>query len=178
MSFSPLSCRASHSCVPPSLAGFLLPLQHLVPISEEKKEKDLPALTPTPQKSSWIRKLTNKWTPQSTHHKKNPQTHRTARTQYFFFFFFFFEILVTMIPRHDRYKCNGLSPGVATAEWSSLRWLSETGALLSNGLVSSAAIYYLSISQCGRRRKLGGEGGEPERRVMEMETGTATTLEK
>lgn len=47
---------------------------------------------PRPLKSIWISiKRTNKWT---EHHsqlitKKNPQTHRTARTQYFFFSFFF-----------------------------------------------------------------------------------------
>lgn len=109
-----------------------------------------------------------------THRHTEQQEHSTLFL--FFFFLLFFEILVTITPCHDRYKCNGLSPGVATVEWSSLRWLSETGALLSNRLVSSAVMYNRSVSQCGRRRRM--RGGKPGKGVTEMETGTTTTLGK
>lgn len=145
------------------------------PDKRGKKEKDPQHFPPTPKKAHEL--VENEQT--NEHHSQliTKRTHRhTEQQEHSTLFFSFFEILVTIIPRHERYKCNGLSPGVVTVEWSSLRWLSETGALLSNRLVSSAVIYYRSISQCGRRRRT--RGGKLGRGVTEMETGTTTTLRK
>lgn len=60
-------------------------------------------------------------TPQSTHHKKNPQTHRTARTQYSFFFFFF-ELL------HHRYSF--LMVSIIVAVFLLAYWFGGSGVVL------------------------------------------------
>lgn len=107
-------------------------------------------------------------TPQSTHHKKNPQTHRTARTQYSFFFLFsFLSFFFTVIPLNGQYHHHGLSPGVLVggrevvlppaAQWN---W---EATLQSAGQFSSDILYYLSISQCGRKRRMRrGRGSDRE----------------
>lgn len=76
-------------------------------------------------------------TPQSTHHKKNPQTHRTARTQYSYFFkLFFVFILYALSWRTGWRQWSGPPP----------QRLSGTGRKLSNRLVSSAVIFYLNFT--------------------------------
>lgn len=111
-------------------------------------------------------------TPQSTHHERNPQTHRTARTQNSFFLFSFFfvvcfyrrDILVVVAPPSgcESSSCSFFLPGAPV--WRRRRAPPLGGGGGSSGggvgdspiarLVSSAMIYYLSISQCGRKERI------------------------
>lgn len=151
----------------PVEAGLFPPCSHPFQINEEKgnRTQHPPPLPPVKAYELVENEQTNEQNTTVNSSRKEPtDTQNSKNTVLFFFCLFpFLSFFITVIPLNGQYHRRGLSPGVLVwRQWSGPPpgGSVELGGNSPNRLVSSAVIYYLSISQCGRkkRRMRRGEG--------------------
>lgn len=188
-SFSP---RANHSFVPSCRGGRAFSAQPTsIPDKRGKgnRTQHPPPFPPLKAYELVENEQTNEQNTTVNSSQKEPTDTQNSKNTVLFFFLFF----NTVVPLNGQYHHCGLSPPGVLVGGSGVvlppppPWrLSGTGRQLSNRLVSSAVIYYLSISQCGRksrvRRGRGRDGGDkPEGGISQVRTvirGTTATIRK
>lgn len=167
-------------------AGRFLPSQHPSQINEEKETEpsNPPPFPPLKAYELVENKRTNEQNTTVNSSQKEPTDTQNSKNTVLFFSssspLFLFMVSIIFVVFLLAYILVGDSGAVLPLP----RRLSGTGRQLSNRLVSSAVIYYLSISQCGRKsrvrrgqrsdgevsqregyRRFGQESEEPQQRL-------------